>query len=446
MSPMNCADEDSEISDEEEESVGVEASAVEKSSREAVTSLVDEGINSSHEDSLLGSYTVTGLVDKSQEVGFHENEKLDEDDTWYVINQEAEALFNYIGTSHCRTQKAKREERGKLKPKISLHSRAFGEVKSLDVRKCSNPSDYEELQSDDESLGHGSFKDQRIKEHSVVEILESFQQEKKQRLDASKMPVEIVPLQGAHLEHSAVELLDMIQDKVVQLKGDLDKCARDERRQTLSEKKSAITLGDRTLNNEDPSEPICSPSSSDDEECERNLKLVSAEASGITMADKIQEALGASILNDQAMHFASSKPLGLGLFGKLQRVIQAEKEKDANFLKLQQSIEHKHDESSCLVVRVLSRYLEGKLVVCHCSITDNKLVMKHDDLLDTPKRMKEYEDCQRILIFNFRVCDDVELDVGNLVRVHSPWKEVRTARYGVVILCSYFSQMKLDDS
>ncbi|KAL9684374.1 hypothetical protein QQ045_021810 [Rhodiola kirilowii] len=469
MSPINCVEEDSDISDEEE-SIGLGASAVEKkegwldpkygvklpvvevedgiflgqSSGKVVSLQVDEERNasSSDEDSFLGSYPVTGRVETSKEVGFQENGKQNEDDTWYAINQEAEELFHFTGcSSHGDTHKA---NRGKRCSKITLHSRALYEETPHSARGCGYSSDHEELESGGDSpQKHENGKDHKRTERSVVEVLEYFQQNKKQRVNISKMPVEIetIPLQISYVEHSAVELLDIVQDKTV-LSGDLDKYAKNKKRRSLTEKKSAPTLGDRTLNNEDPSELICSMSSSDYEESEPNLKLVVAEATEKTMAERIQEAIGTSILNDHGMHHVPSMPLGLGLFGKLQQVIQAEKEMDANFLVIQQSIENTHEESSWLDVKILSRYLEGKLVVCRCSLTGSRKGLLE---LDIPETAKENKDCGRILIFNLKICDDVDLDVESCVRVHSPWKEVRTGRHGIIILCSYFSQIKSDD-
>lgn len=44
-------------------------------------------------DSLFGSYSVTGRVEKSLAVSTFESGRQDEDVIWYVVNQEAEELF-----------------------------------------------------------------------------------------------------------------------------------------------------------------------------------------------------------------------------------------------------------------------------------------------------------------------------------------------------------------
>ncbi|KAK9282458.1 hypothetical protein L1049_005376 [Liquidambar formosana] len=199
------------------------------------------------------------------------------------------------------------------------------------------------------------------------------------------------------------------------------------RRVHLVVKRSISTLGDRSIDNEDPPEPLGSGSSSDDEANVQSLKLAIPEIKKQTLADQFQEALGVACLNDKGALFAAPKPLGIGLFGKLQQVMQNEKERDANFLKKLQTGSYSkwyksYDEASFIDVKILSRYLDAKLTVCHCAPGKNK---ESSQWPESPQTTRENGGRKITIIFNSRVCGDVELEVGNLIRIHPPWKEVQ---------------------
>ncbi|KAL7583810.1 hypothetical protein Lser_V15G41594 [Lactuca serriola] len=147
-----------------------------------------------------------------------------------------------------------------------------------------------------------------------------------------------------------------------------------------------------------------------------------------TIADQFHEALGAASTNEDGGHmYAVSRHThtGFGLCGKLQHVMRMEKERDLYFLsKLQ-----KQDEEGCFEVKILSRSWEGKLTVCSCSSIENEEQTKNLSI-----------------IFSSRICGDVDLDVGMMVRIHPPWKQVNvkgkqhnTNTY--TILSTYYSQI-----
>ncbi|TKY47872.1 hypothetical protein E2542_SST29933 [Spatholobus suberectus] len=96
-------------------------------------------------------------------------------------------------------------------------------------------------------------------------------------------------------------------------------------------------------------------------------------------------------------------------------------------------------ELGCIDVKIISRFHDGKLTVCHCSFgkyTKNFL------LQDNSKGMGfgGSESSQSTIIFSPRVCNDVDLEVGNLIRIHPPWKEVQVGNDNI-ILCTYFSEI-----
>lgn len=184
----------------------------------------------------------------------------------------------------------------------------------------------------------------------------------------------------------------------------------------LADKKSILATGHVYIEDD----PDCLGSDSSSEEDEENHQIQVLAVPGPkqkTIADQFHEALGA---NEEGQMCPVFKHTGFGLFGKLQRVMHSEKERDTYFLsKLQ-----KEDEASCLDVRILSKSLEGKLTVCSCSC------IKFD------------EGKNLTIIFSSRICDDVELDVGILIRIHPPWKEVNVkGKQEKTILSTYFSQI-----
>ncbi|KAK9054956.1 hypothetical protein SSX86_026035 [Deinandra increscens subsp. villosa] len=182
-------------------------------------------------------------------------------------------------------------------------------------------------------------------------------------------------------------------------------------------------------------DPDCldSESSEENEYNHQIQELIMPESKQKTIADQFHEALGAASTNEDGPMYAVPQHTGFGLFRKLQRVMQSEKEKDSIFLnKLQ-----KEDDVSCLDVKILSKTLEGKLTVCLCSSTEND---ESSTSTDGPQNIIKRK--TMTIIFSSRICSDVELDVGTLIRVHPPWKEVNLKGSDKsAILSTYFSQV-----
>ncbi|PIN18081.1 hypothetical protein CDL12_09243 [Handroanthus impetiginosus] len=239
-----------------------------------------------------------------------------------------------------------------------------------------------------------------------------------------------VPSELAHEQdfkgHSMADFLDCFQERNDLLQGTskLDIKSRGRKLQTVL-KRNTLPLGDRNLGDDDLSGSTCS----DDEENAANLRPI---ASRRTMADQFHEAFGTVTGIDET-------PSCGGLYGKLQRVMRIEKERDVDYIKNISTLTAFKDESTCLSVRILSRSLEAKLIICSCtSIEDGKNSHWESNL-----HMK-IEGVTRTLtiIFNPRVCSDVEIEVGNLICIRPPWKEVQVkGKDEVILLCSYFSQV-----
>lgn len=121
----------------------------------------------------------------------------------------------------------------------------------------------------------------------------------------------------------------------------------------------------------------------------------------------------------------------------MQRVIQIEKERELAQLKI--SSAGTLDERLYIYVRILSRSMEAKLTVCTCtSIGDGE-----DSLLNSLQMKMRNAERTLTIIFNSKMCSNVNLEVGNVIRLHPPWKEVQVTRKdAAVILCSYYSQVQ----
>ncbi|CAJ1964735.1 unnamed protein product [Sphenostylis stenocarpa] len=244
----------------------------------------------------------------------------------------------------------------------------------------------------------------------------------------------------------------------------------------LLQKSSRSHLQETVVDSEDSSEPVESGSSSDNE----------------TMAERFVEALGTSSVTTEGTHIGAINSLSAGLFGKLQQMMLKEKETDMNFWQKLQAGARPDSQPGCIDVKIISRYHDGKLTVCHCSFgkyteifeglseksdgeklcTNLHVCSRKDSLgakacvygivLFVPFRNVNYPICNFLLqdsskgmgfggskrshstiIFSPRVCNNVNLHVGNVIRIHPPWKDVQVftcwfLRYGT---CRYIEQV-----
>ncbi|XLR25995.1 hypothetical protein S83_053895 [Arachis hypogaea] len=194
------------------------------------------------------------------------------------------------------------------------------------------------------------------------------------------------------------------------------------------QKRGRSDLPDMIADSEDSPDLVDSGSSSDNEESDQHMRITFCGKKTQTMADRFQEALGTSSIIAEGTHVGVHNSLRAGIFGKLQQVMQTEKERDLDFWKKLQSGARPDSELGCFDVKIISRYLDGKLTVCHCSFGKFR-----EHFLSTNNR-------ESTIIFSPRVCDNVDLEVGNLIRIHPPWKEIQVGN-DRMILCTYFSQI-----
>ncbi|KAI3941334.1 hypothetical protein MKX01_004223 [Papaver californicum] len=97
-------------------------------------------------------------------------------------------------------------------------------------------------------------------------------------------------------------------------------------------------LGDRTLDSEDPSEPMDDDTSSEDEAAkllihgQNQMRVATLESKGQTMSDIFHEAFNYTTGDDHGTRFSFLNHTG-GFYSRLQQVMQTEKERHAEFLK-----------------------------------------------------------------------------------------------------------------
>lgn len=363
------------------------------------------------------------------------SDKEDESCTWSEVSKEAEALMRLNEQTSCSSPKSDYSKvnksfkgvKDKGKPKISFRFKTQKKGPScFSVSK--NESDMSfKVQQVPEML---KAIEPRTEEYLDSELIEDIQGEEENQLEI--VPVDVNELGHGSIEQSMAELLDGLQDKTTMLRGRSKMYRRKRRKKAQPVMKIISSLGDRVIDSESSPEHLGLGSPSNSEADDQILKLDKPEVKRQTLVDRFQEAL-----SDRAL-VAVPKPLRIGLFGQLQQVVQSEKESDMEFLK---NIENgaNQNEPSCIDVKILSRYLDAKLTVCHCLFGNN---VKRLPWPESPKNTAN-EETTWTVIFNPRVCDDVDLEVGKCIRIHPPWKEIHVGNDKSIILSVYFSEISI---
>ncbi|XP_028771147.1 uncharacterized protein LOC114728407 isoform X1 [Neltuma alba] len=407
-------------------------------SGEIVANSSDEEVISEDEGKTILQRIVTGFRTKGRELYKDGACSIRSEQAGHV-NEEYEPLLHLKESVPCSgsddaSSKANRCSDGiwsKARPKFSRQSLSHKhELSGTLISNCdrSMPFEIHGLPQTIEPVSPG------ISACSIESYLED-DDEVGNNLETKPAEEEEYVARGLNL-HSMADLVDNLQDKACSYLSHY--------RKTRGKKAKHFSTRSRSLlqdssNGEDSPEPVDSGSSSDNEVSDQNMKIASPEKKLQTMADRFQQALGASSVTDEGTYVAALKSSGSGIFGNLLRVMQKEKERDVNFLEESQAGANPRSGLGGVDVKIISRYLDGKLIVCCCSFckyTEEFL------LLDDSKRMV----CggqERTIIFNPRV-SDVDLEVGNMIRIHPPWKEVQVGNDDV-ILCTYFSEIPCPD-
>ncbi|XP_024980826.1 uncharacterized protein LOC112517674 isoform X1 [Cynara cardunculus var. scolymus] len=141
------------------------------------------------------------------------------------------------------------------------------------------------------------------------------------------------PVSHTHTTTSMAELLIRIQDEHDLPEGSTMKYSKTKgTSEQLSVKRSILSMHHGDIDDD----PDCLGSdSSDEDKFPVNHQIqepAMPDSRQKTIADQFQEALGAAATNEEGNINAVPRQTSFGLFGKLQRIIQSEKERDSYFL------------------------------------------------------------------------------------------------------------------
>ncbi|CAL5019160.1 unnamed protein product [Urochloa decumbens] len=202
----------------------------------------------------------------------------------------------------------------------------------------------------------------------------------------------------------------------------------------ISEKKTLAILGERSIDSEDPLERISDGTSSEEEDVTENqLALVNKDVKQQTMADLFQEVFDPSNMEVAMLPMRST---GAGYHGRMLQIMQMEKDRHAEFLGQFNMEQGYLGDPKEITVQIMSRSLEGKLAVCQCLFQEKSNSTIRSEA-STDHAMSESR-TKRTIIFSPKICDSVDLLVGNTIHIFPPWKEVKLQEEDV-ILCTYFS-------
>ncbi|KAK4774768.1 hypothetical protein SAY86_009703 [Trapa natans] len=242
-----------------------------------------------------------------------------------------------------------------------------------------------------------------------------------------------------HPERSMAEFLDDLSERLpTGLPTEYNQFgSKGKQRIQLAMKRSIDVVED----SEDESESLDSDSPGEEERNFQILKVPSPEKKRQIIVDHFQDLLDASPWRDKNALVSSFNSSSFGLFGRLQMVIQNEKHRELGFMNNLHKSETLPSGTSCLHVLILSSYLEAKLKVCRCSF--EKISGKQPEQ-NSPESIPLWGG-EKTVIFNSRTCSNVDLEVGKVICIYSPWKEIQIeGDTESILLCTCFSQSHFD--
>lgn len=108
-----------------------------------------------------------------------------------------------------------------------------------------------------------------------------------------------------------------------------------------------------------------------------------------------------------------------GFFNRLQELLQHEKQQRLQFMNSLHLGGKKQDEIKCMDVRIIMKSFEAKLTICKCIV---ERATESSQSISMPSSTMENRASNLLtIIFSSRTSGNLEIDVGNLVRIHPPW-------------------------
>ncbi|KAH7682693.1 hypothetical protein IHE45_05G138600 [Dioscorea alata] len=371
----------------------------------------DESI-SDEDNNVLSNFLHTSGVAKAKRNNDHgvERKRQEVARKWSAVSEEANE-FVYLNEK--TPSSSFRGSRGRAKPKFSIHSYThMGGMPSSHGFKVEN-----EILPPEGIKNYADFINlHETNENSMSELLGDLQEEKTQLLDKfiSHKPI---------AAPSMAELLEGLQENNHHFLGASNLFLQNDRpkgrrRNYIAGKKTTCTLGPRILDDEDPPEFVDDRMSSDDEDnYNDDIRYTTHPVKGQTMADLFQEAFSTAASDEPVVERSCRQPR-VEFHQRLQRVMQTEKEISMEFLKRMQEGWVPRYESKFMDVQILSRVLEAKLTVCWCLLGEN---IESSEGHKSLQLATDVGTLKMNVIFSSKICDNVELEVGNRVRIYSPW-------------------------
>lgn len=365
------------------------------------------------------------------------------------LNKDAGSSSSYSASS--KLNRSSKGSRGKSKPKFLFQSRPLTKDFALvvhDTCETSTPLSVlplnveldmqrNNIESLDDLLeDFGGKEIQQFEEdfggNDIQQFEEDFGGNEIQQFQKHLVPSEVAVVHDPN-EHSMAEFLDHFQHTSSRPQGNSRMLQTKRQGSRILQKRNLLLLGDRNMSNGDQPEALDSDPSTDEDEIPQILKPAIPQR---TMADQFHLALGAVSTNER---LSIARPRQFGLSGKLQQLIQCEKDRDTYFLEKSQTHDASSGAKNFIDVRILSSSLEAKLTVCFCALHGDE---EGSECLSNPQKRKGTGGRKLTIIFNSRICKDIELEIGNFIRIHQPWKEVHVnEKDEAIILCAYFSQI-----
>ncbi|CAA7408514.1 unnamed protein product [Spirodela intermedia] len=321
--------------------------------------------------------------------------------SWYAILEEADQLAclheksGHLSSSTAKTEaiRISKGDRGKARPRFSIRFPPQTEPTLHTVLK------FEMKESSETELAHSAQEIQhKFSASSMTELLEKLTKKGTASPD------------GAHWKS---------------------------KRKGRKTQKRTTRIHDttRSSDNEDAREQVGSITSSADEgNCENPL-IPATSVKGQTMAGLFQEIFTVSTADVEGLPLSTRA--ATGYYGRLQQIMQRDKDRHMKFVK------QLHNQSRGINVKILSRVLDAKSIVCRCLFCGKITECIESSQTGNNRQMPEEigETTERIIIFSSKICGNVELEVGNLICIYPPWKEVQIREDDIIILCTYFSQI-----
>lgn len=155
-----------------------------------------------------------------------------------------------------------------------------------------------------------------------------------------------------------------------------------------------------------------------------------------SMNEQFQKALlsAPGSIEDSNRH---SKVKGFGFSARLQQVLEPERLDRIHFLKMLHIGYKFQDRANCLEVEIVTKSLEARLSACACKAVKSPKSWIVNETGENSHPMV-------MVIFNMQTNAYLELEIGHVVCIHPPWRELsRVGEYSKTILCTYFSEFSM---